>query len=248
MYSENIGSSARACANFGIPNLIVVNPENPIEIEKAKAMATRVGEKVLDSMKIFSSLEEALKDFNYALGTTARLGRKRLVYFTPEEISKEICELSIKNRIAILFGNERMGLSNEELLFCEKVISIPTTENASLNVSQAVIIVLYEIFKQAASPVFPKPALAKKEELETCFKIIEATLEAIDYVPYENKTLWMTNIRRFLTKFELTSKEVKIIQGFCRNLLRTLGKDPNTLFQAKLRSQNDRSGETCQKE
>jgi tRNA/rRNA methyltransferase len=247
MYPENIGAAARACANFGIPHLIVVNPENPDEL-KMKAMATHVGEKVLENMKIFSDLSQALSEFSFVVGTTARLGRKRLVYYTPREIAPYLCELSFNNRIAILFGNERMGLSNEELLFCDKVITIPTTENASLNVAQAVVVVLYEIFQQAANPVFPKPRLATQKELSVMYKLLEATLEEIDYVPHENKVLWMTNIRRFLSRVELTAKEVKIIQGFCRQLLWRLGKKVNLSVQEEQESQSDRSEETCQKE
>ncbi len=226
MYPENIGAAARACANFGVPHLIVVNPENTDQL-KMKAMATHVGEKVLANMKVFFSLEEALKEFNFVVGTTARLGRKRLVYYTPRELVPYLCELSFSNKIAILFGNERMGLSNEELLFCDRVITIPTTENASLNVAQAVVVVLYELFQQAAEPVFPKPRLATQKELNVMYRLLEATLEEIDYVPHENKVLWMTNIRRFLSRIELTAKEVKIIQGFCRQLLWRLGKKVN---------------------
>ncbi len=247
MYPENIGAAARACANFGIPNLIVVNPENTDEL-KMKAMATHVGEKVLASMKIFPSLEEALQDFNFVVGTTARLGRKRLVYHTPRELVPYLCELSFNNKIAILFGNERMGLSNEELLFCDKVIAIPTTENASLNVAQAVVVVLYELFQQAAEPVFPKPRLATQKELNVMYRLLEATLEEIDYVPHENKVLWMTNIKRFLSRIELTAKEVKIIQGFCRQLLWRLGKRVILSVQEGQESQSDMSEETCQKE
>ena len=247
MYSENIGACARACANFGVPNLILVNPES-LEEEKMRAMATKCGIPILEKMKVFNSLEEALKDFNYVLGTTARLGRRRMVFYTPKEIAPEVCSLSINNKVAILFGNERFGLSNEVLALCDKVITIPTTENASLNLAQAVIIILYEIFQHAATPSFPKPRLANQRELYTMFKIIEATLKEIDYIPHDNKVLWLTNIKRILSKVELTAKEVKIIQGFCRQLLWALGKKLKPSFEKDLLSQSDMSEETCQKD
>ncbi len=232
MYSENIGSAARACANFGISQLILVNPEE-INYEKAKAMATRTGMHVLERMKIFPELSVALEEFNYVVGTTARLGRRRMVYYTPKELAPYICELSINNKIAILFGNERLGLSNEDLSYCDKVITIPTTQNASLNIAQAVVIILYEIFQQASIPRFPRPALATQQELKIMYSIIEATLKEIDYIPHENKVLWFTNIKRFLSKLELTSKEVKIIQGFCRQLLWALGKELKPFISEK---------------
>jgi len=246
MYSENIGACARACANFGIPTLIVVNPES-LDQEKMRAMATKAGIPILEKMQIFSDLKTALQDFNYVIGTTARLGRRRMVYYTPKELAPYICELSINNKIAILFGNERLGLSNEELAYCDRVITIPTTQNASLNISQAVIIILYEIFQEASIPRFPKPSLATQKELDIMYAIIEATLREIDYIPHDNKVLWFTNIKRFLSRLELTSKEVKIIQGFCRQLLWALGKKLKPSFQEAPSPQNDKSEETYQK-
>jgi len=247
IYSENIGSTARACANFGISDLILVNPES-LEEEKMKAMATKSGIPILEKMKIFKDLPTALENFNYVIGTTARLGKHRLVYHTPKEIAPYICELSINNKIALLFGNERFGLSNEELSYCDDVITIPTTEKASLNVSQAVVIILYEIFQAASIPRIPKPQLATFKELNIMYAIIEKTLESIDYIPHNNKILWFTNIKRFLSRLELTSREVKIIQGFCRKLLWALGKKLNLSFPKEQPLQNDRSEETYQKD
>ncbi len=246
IYSENIGATARACANFGVSNLIVVNPVN-LEEEKMRAMATKTGLEVLEKMKIFADLSSALKNFNYVIGTTARLGKHRMVYYTPKEVAPYICELSINNQIAILFGNERTGLSNEDLLYCNSVVTIPTTEKASLNLSQAVVVILYEIFQSASIIKIPKPQLATQEELEIMFKLITATLEAIDYIPHDNKVLWMTNIKRFLSKLELTSKEVRIIKGFCRQLLWALGRKV-TLFEEEKPPLNDKFGGTCQKD
>lgn len=248
MYSENIGSTARACANFGVSNLILVKPEE-LDEKKMKAMATKAGWFVLENMKIFDELPKALTEFNYVIGTTARLGKRRMVHHTPREIAPYVCELSVNNKIAILFGNERLGLSNEDLSLCDSVITIPTTEHASLNVSQAVIIILYEIFQEASTPKIPKSQLASQQEIMIMLKLIEKTLEAIDYIPHENKTLWYTTIRRFLSKLELTSKEVKIIQGFCRQILWALGKkEVKISLQEVQASQNDRSEETYLKD
>lgn len=247
LYPENIGSVARACANFGIERLILVNPTDltPLPME---AMATKSGLPILEKMEIYEDLPTAIKDFNIVIGTTARLGKRRLVYYTPKEISKTICEYSFSNKIALLFGNERLGLSNEDLFYCDYVITIPTTEKASLNVSQAVVIILYEIFQGASRLELKKPELATQKEINLMFKIIEATLKEIDYLPHENTLLWLTNIRRFLTSRDLTSREVKIIMGFCRQLLWALGKPLNLSFEEGQASQNDKSLETYQKD
>jgi len=248
LYPENIGSVARACANFGIEELLLVKPEDltPLPME---AMATKSGIPILQKMKVFEDLPSALKDFQVVIGTTARLGKRRLVYYTPKELAREICELSFQNRIALLFGNERLGLSNEDLFYCDKVITIPTTEKASLNVSQAVVIVLYEIFQEGSKgPYLKGHGLATQAEINTMFKLVEETLKAIDYMPIQNPTLWLTNIRRFLTSRELTSREVKLVMGFCRQLLWALGKSSTPSFQGSQAPQSDRSEETCHKD
>jgi len=218
LYPENIGAAARACANFGVSRLVLVRPRD-LNPEKMRAMATRSGLPVLERMRVYRDLVEALAEFNYVVGTTARLGKQRKVHETVREIVPRIVDLSQNNRIAFLFGNEKWGLTNEDLYHCHTVITIPTTEKASLNVSQAVVIVLYEMFCASAEVELPKPRLATVRELEVMYEIIRETLKRIDYVPHDNETLWMTTIRRFLSRLDLTAQEVRVIQGFCKQLL-----------------------------
>ncbi len=218
LYPENIGAAARACANFGVKDLVLVRPKS-LDQEKMRAMATKGGLPVLENMKIYENLEEALAPFNYVVGTTARLGRQRKVTETIREAAPRLVSLSHQNKIAILFGNEKWGLTNEDLYHCHLAVTIPTAEAASLNVAQAVVIILYEIFNFKAEVPLKKPTLATVQELEPMYRILKETLEAIDYVPHDNVVLWMTTIRRFLSRLELTSQEVRIIQGFCKNLL-----------------------------
>lgn len=247
LYPENIGATARACANFGVSNLILVNPKDLTKLPM-EAMATKEGKNVLENMKIYPDLPTAIADFNIVIGTTARLGKRRLVHYTPKEIAPTICEYSLNNRIAILFGNERLGLSNEDLFHCNMVLTIPTTERASLNVSQAVVIILYEIFQSSSTIALKKPDLASQSEIDTMFKLITATLKAIDYIPQEDPLLWLTNIKRFLTSRDLTTREVKIIMGFCRQLLWALGKPVEITSEEEPESPNDKSEETCQRD
>ncbi len=223
LYPENIGAAARACANFGLRDLLLVRPKN-LDKEKMRAMATRGGLPVLERLKVYEDLEEALAPFGYVVGTTARLGRQRKVFETIREAAPHLIDLSQNNRIALVFGNEKWGLTNEDLYHCHTVITIPTTQQASLNVSQAVIIILYEIFNHVSEVPLKKPKLAVTEELEPMYRLLQETFEALDYVPHDNVTLWMTTIRRFLSRLDLTSQEVRIIQGFCRKLLWHLKK------------------------
>ena len=223
VYPENIGATARACTNFGVKELIVVNPRK-LDWDKMESMATRTGLKLLYSMKIYNSLEEALSSFNFVIGTTARTGGHRMVYKTLKEITPEIIALLENNRVALLFGNEKWGLTNEQLYYCNDVFTIPTVENSSLNVAQAVVVTLYEIFTTCTKPTLSKPPLASFQELEAMYEKIRETCEAINHVPHSNTTLWMTNIKRLLSKIPLTSKEARIITGFCQRLLYKLSE------------------------
>jgi len=223
LYPENIGAAARACANFGVSQLILVSPRD-LHPEKMRAMATKSGLPILEKLRIYDALVSALSDFNYVVGTTARLGKQRKVHQTIREIVPQMVDLSQNNRIAFLFGNEKWGLTNEDLYHCHTVVTIPTTEKASLNVAQAVVIVLYEVFCASAEVGLPKPRLATLKELEVMYEIIRETLKRIDYVPHDNEILWMTTIRRFLSRLDLTAQEVRVIQGFCKQLLWALEK------------------------
>ncbi|BAT71377.1 tRNA/rRNA methyltransferase [Thermosulfidibacter takaii ABI70S6] len=218
-YPENIGSAARACGNFGIEELVVVAPRI-LDWEKMLTMATRVGEKVLRNMKVYKNLEEALSDYNYVVGSTARLGNRRRVFKALRDIAPEVSSYSLNNRVALLFGNEKWGLTNEQLYYCHDVFTIPTENNTSLNVAQSIVVTLYEIYCASSNVQLPKPHLATVQEQELMYGVIKEVCERIDYVPHDNTVQWMTSIKRFLTKVDLTQKDVKIILGFCRKLLR----------------------------
>lgn len=225
-YPENIGAAARACANFGVRNLRVVSPR-VMDWERILTMATRVGEEVAKDLKVFDSLNDALSDCNYVVGSTARLGAHRKVHKTLREVACDVASYSVNNRVALVFGNEKWGLTNEQLYMCHDVFTIPTEGGSSLNVAQAVVVTLYEVYQAASQVALPKPQVATVEEQELMYSKIKQVCEAIDFVPHNNTVLWMTSIKRLLAKTELTSKEVKIIVGFCRKLLRALNNLKN---------------------
>jgi tRNA/rRNA methyltransferase len=143
-FAENIGASARAAWNMGLSRLIVVNPEDT-DWERMTKLSTHVARGLLEKMEIYDSLAEALAPFQYIIGTTARLGGQRKEIFDPGQAAEKIRSLGSQNRIALLFGPENRGLSNEELRFCHCTVHIPTVSASSLNLAQAVLILSYEI-------------------------------------------------------------------------------------------------------
>lgn len=144
-FAENIGASARAAWNMGFPHIILVNPEDT-DWERMTKLSTHVARGLLEKMESYSSLAEALAPFHYIVGTTARLGGQRKEIITPAKAACKIQSLGRQNRIALLFGPENRGLSNEELRFCHCTVNIPTASASSLNLAQGVLILCYEIF------------------------------------------------------------------------------------------------------
>ena len=108
-YPENIGAAARAMRNMGIKQLILVDPQNSDPAKICK-MATHAALGVVDQMKVCDNLKEALADFRYVVGTTARLGGQRKVVSSPSKLAQRLIAISHQNKIAILFGPDRKSV------------------------------------------------------------------------------------------------------------------------------------------
>src|SRR5210317_1322033 len=117
-FPENIGAAARAICNMGIGQLVVVAPHN-CDLTKICRMATHAASDVVEQMEVCDTLDEALADFNFVVGTTARLGGQRKVVNSPSKLGPKLFSISQGNRIAILFGPEDRGLSNIDIRFCD---------------------------------------------------------------------------------------------------------------------------------
>lgn len=218
-FPGNIGSVARCAMNMGIGKIIVVgNPE--LDREEMKTMSTHVAAHIVDGIRYFDNLDEAVAEFHYVVGTSGRLGKARGPVVSPREMAQHLQEIAQENNIALLFGPEDAGLSNDELRFCHLVVRIPTSAQfKSINLSHAVMILCYEIF--VAQPDRPggfTPRLATSVELEGMYDQLEGLLSRIGYLNPQNPEYWMMHIRRFLARVKLCSKEVKIIRGVCRKL------------------------------
>lgn len=217
-FPENIGSAARAMLNMGITNLVVVSPEN-YDLEKIRKLATHFASGVIDGVKIFEDLKEALSTYNYVVGTTARLGGERALVSNPSNMAKKLADLSQNNRIAILFGSEDRGLINEDIRLCHELINIPSSDFSSLNVSQAVLLVCYELFlAEIDDKTKFSPRLASRHELDGMYEQVKDILVRIDYINHENPDYWMNKLRHFFTRLELRAGEISIIRGICRQI------------------------------
>jgi tRNA/rRNA methyltransferase len=217
-YPENIGAAARAMRNMGVENLIVVSPQN-FDMERICKMATHAASDVVKHMKVRDSLKEALADFNFVVGTTARLGGQRKVVSSPEKLAERLVPISGQNRIAVMFGPEDRGLTNEDIRCCDILVNIPTAEFASLNLAQAVMIMCYELYTfTREKPGEFAPRLANRRELEAMYEQLKDVLMRISFINPDNPDYFMNNLRLFFSRMQLRAREVTIIRGICRQI------------------------------
>jgi tRNA/rRNA methyltransferase len=217
-HPENIGSAARAACNMGVGQLVVVDPEN-LDMQRVSALATHAAADLVSNMGQFEDLPAALSNFNFVVGTTARLGGERQRVASPSQMARRLAPLSIENRIALLFGPEDRGLTNEEIRLCHALVNIPTAQFSSLNLAQAVMVLCYELFKTS----LPKagsatPRLATRIELDGMYRQIKDILVRINYIQPQNPDYWMNKIRHFFARLQLRGGEVSIIRGICRQI------------------------------
>ncbi|MFH1242632.1 MAG: RNA methyltransferase [Pseudomonadota bacterium] len=215
---ENIGSVARAMNNMGLTNLALVNPKN-CDLTRVLRTATGSSIDVIEEMEVHHDLKEALGTYQYVVGTTARTGSIRPAITQPRSLAQGLVPISQDNRVAILFGPEDRGLSNEDLTHCHTIATIPTARFSSMNLAQAVMVVCYEIFL-ASRYDCPEnlPRLANRFELEGMYDHLKDVLMKIGFVNPQNPDHWMLNIRRFLSRLPLQAREVRIIRGICRQI------------------------------
>ena len=217
-YPENIGAAARAMRNMGISQLVVVEPQN-CDLTKICKMATHEATEVVERMKVCQTLMSALAEFNFVVGTTARLGGQRKVVSSPAKLAQKLISLSAQNQIAILFGPEDRGLTNSDIRFCDILVNIPTAEFSSLNLAQAVMIMCYELFCFSRDiPGEFAPRLANRHELDDMYEQLKDVLMRISFINPENPDYFMNNLRHFGSRMQLRAKEVSIIRGICRQI------------------------------
>jgi len=221
-FQGNIGLIARLMKNFGVSDYRLVNgPELKSQAWK-RAMH---GRDVLAAAKAFKTLDEALKDIDYIVGTSgisSRHDRKHLRnYIRPPEFAKRIRRIS--GRVGLLFGRENYGLSVEELAKCDLLVHIPTNpEYPILNISHAVAIVLYELFQPQARVHVPKKASGFEKEVVN--RKFTELLELVDY-PAHKRANTEIMFRRILGRAVLSEWEFFTLMGvFSKTILKVKNK------------------------
>lgn len=213
---ENIGAAARVMSNFGLSDLRLVSPRDGWPNEKAIAMAAH-GEAVVQQARLFASVAEAVADCRYVFATTATRRDMPKPTLRPREAVAQ-CHANT----AILFGPERAGLENEDLVLADAIIEIPTdAANSSLNLAQAVCVICYEWYNQKDSvqPHGGSQDLCTREELQGFFDHLEGALEMRGYfrVAHKKPLMWQ-HLRSLFVKARLSEQEVRTLRGVVKAL------------------------------
>jgi tRNA/rRNA methyltransferase len=230
---ENIGACARAMANFGLSDLRLVKPRDGWPNPKAEAMAAGAAG-LIASARVFDSVEQAIAPLGLVYASTARDRSMAKEVLTPAEAAQRLREAAQKGvRSAVLFGNERAGLTNDEVALADCVITIPTDPGfSSLNLGQAALLIGYEWFKAGdttpPSQIDHGAALpAPREELIRLFEHLEEELEKSGFLfPPGNRPGMIRNLRSILHRAQLTDQEVRTLRGVIVALTRGKRRNP----------------------
>jgi len=205
-------------SNFGFFDLRLVNP---YEVAFREAKSAVKAERVLREAREFPTLAEAVADCSLVVGTTSRGPRtlqhplRRL-----EEGGRLIAKKLPSSRVALLFGSEKFGLSNDDLSHCHWLMRIPTREgHGSMNLGQAVAVCLYEIIRNpgAIAKVTPKPP-ARAEDLERFSILLETLLDLSGYVHARVGESTRMKIRRLVRRMDLTAHDAEVWMGMLRQV------------------------------
>ncbi len=218
---NNIGAAARAMKNFGFGELTVVTPHPPVWSEVVSAINAT---DVLANARVCESLDEAIADCNLVVGTTdrTRVEDKRTVY-TPFDLSRELAAADYS--LAIVFGSEKHGLTNEDLSRCHRVMSVPTQPDCpSMNLGQAVAVCCYELIRDSVqSAILPRPAeTATAGATEAALQLSLEVLRQIDFVLPGNEPDLTRRLRGSLLRLNPTRYDIEMLCGILSRIKRGL--------------------------
>jgi tRNA/rRNA methyltransferase len=236
--ADNIGAVARVMKNFGLSRLAVVAPPSwagpprsggPGRAQedvllRARRLARKAGD-VLDGLTVHADLRAALRGATWTCGTTSRVveGRPRL---DPQALGREVVQRAAAGPVAIVFGQERRGMSDADLDLCQAVCAIPTSPAYdSMNLAQAAAVITWEVGRAAGATlgVGPEPAEpARHETLEALWDRVRALLGQTGYLNPQNPEHILAELRRLLARAEPTQREAELCVAAVRALERKI--------------------------
>ena len=221
----NIGAAARAMKNMGIKNLSLVQPkEFPSDVAIYRSKAAK---DILEHAQVFNNLEEAIFDCELVIGTSARGRKVPWPILNPKEAAEEVSRSSSHHNIAIIFGREDRGLTNEELGLCNLHVNIPTDPDySSLNLAQAVQILVYEIRQAILGEQEDKNywdvELANTDQTELLINHMDELMQQVEFYDVDNPRKLLLRVRRFFKRSRIDVMETNIFRGLFATIQKKL--------------------------
>jgi tRNA (cytidine32/uridine32-2'-O)-methyltransferase len=222
----NIGATARAMKNMGILDLALVEPkEFPSDVATFRSKAAK---DILEKASVHISLEEAISECELVVGTSARGRTVPWPVLNPREAAEEMHKSSLNGKVAIVFGREDRGLTNEELGLCNFHVHIPSDpEYSSLNLSQAVQILAYEIRlsylqDRHVNEEYWDVELANNEQTERLINHMDELMQEVDFYDVENPRKLLVRVRRFFKRSKIDVMEANIFRGLFATIQKKL--------------------------
>ncbi len=222
----NIGATARAMKNMGILDLALVEPkEFPSDVATFRSKAAK---DILEKASVHTSLEEAISECELVVGTSARGRTVPWPVLNPREAAEEMHKSSLNGKVAIVFGREDRGLTNEELGLCNFHVHIPSDpEYSSLNLSQAVQILAYEIRlsylqDRHVNKEYWDVELANNEQTERLINHMDELMQEVDFYDVENPRKLLVRVRRFFMRSKIDVMEANIFRGLFATIQKKL--------------------------
>jgi tRNA/rRNA methyltransferase len=232
----NVGAAARALKTMGFSRLVLVSPRMPHVQSDPEAIAMASGaDDVLASAHVVPTLADALSGVHWSIALTARLREYGPPQWTPRAAAGAAREQAVHGEIALVFGNERTGLSNEDVERCSALAHIPANPAySSLNLAQAVQVLAYELrtaylsdgevtpaaaAQACAGQGEPVGARAASDEIESMYAHLESALVALEFLDPANPKKLMSRLRRLFARSGLEREEVNIVRGIAKHIL-----------------------------
>jgi tRNA/rRNA methyltransferase len=216
LYGGNLGSVARAMGNFGLTELVLVNPAEGIFDDPRMAPMARSAAGLARDARVVPTLAEALAHVDLALGFTTRLGKKRRDGLYLRDAASRLAEEFGNKRVAAVFGREDSGLTTAELELCHWMVNIPTHRDLpSCNLAQAVGLFCYEVAeaRRTCTPRSTPREVASVDQLEGMYGHFEKVLDEIGFIEETNPERMMNEVRRIFSRRLPDPRDVRILRG-----------------------------------
>ncbi|MBT8147501.1 MAG: RNA methyltransferase, partial [Gammaproteobacteria bacterium] len=244
----NIGASARAMKNMGLSRLTLVQPVDFPSVTAVGRAASALD--ILENATVHDTLQDAIADCGLVIGASARSRKIPWPVLLPEQCAEKVLQDCERNRVALVFGREDSGLTNEELQLCHFHVQIPAAgQYSSLNLAAAVLVICYELRRSAmrvAEDQFPSDEeywdikRATGDQVEQLYEHLEDVLVRLDFHDPDNPRQLMQRMRRMFNRIRLDSMEMNILRGILTHIEFHLNNpDPDSGKSARKRSESN---------